>query len=99
MPALTTIRTDRTVQDMKRNPKSTGAEHARQQLPTILAEAAAGYTTVITRRGREVAAVVPIAAARLPKPVPLTASAGTGRGLWGKHSAQTVAKLRDEWNR
>ncbi|MBS0382714.1 MAG: type II toxin-antitoxin system Phd/YefM family antitoxin [Proteobacteria bacterium] len=86
---------------MKRTTKTTskGAEQARQQLPAILAEAAAGHATVITRRGREVAAIVPIDAARLSKPMPLTALAGTGRGLWGKRSAQTVARLRDEWNR
>ena len=86
---------------MKRTTRTTskGAEQARQQLPAILAEAAAGHATVITRRGREVAAVVPIDAARLSKPMPLTTLAGTGRGLWGKRSAQTVARLRDEWNR
>jgi hypothetical protein len=30
---------------------------------------------------------------------PLTPLAGSGRGLWGKHSAQTLRKLRDEWSR
>lgn len=86
---------------MKRTAKtaSRGAEQARQQLPAILAEAAAGHATVITRRGREVAAVVPIAAAQLSKAMPLTTLAGTGRGLWGKRSAQTIARLRNEWNR
>lgn len=78
---------------------SKGAEQARQHLPAILADAAAGHATIITRRGHEVAAVVPIAAARLPKPMPLTGLAGTGRGLWGKQSAQTIARLRDEWSR
>lgn len=87
--------------DMKRNVKtaSKGVEQARQHLPAILAEAAAGNATIITRRGQEVAAVVPIAAARLPKPMPLTALAGTGRELWGKHSAQAISRLRDEWSR
>lgn len=86
---------------MKRTAKTTsrGAEQARQQLPAILAEAAAGRATIITRRGREVAAVVPIAAARLSKVMPLTTLAGTGRGLWGKRSTQTITRLRDEWNR
>lgn len=85
---------------MKRaaKPMSRGAEQARQHLPAILAEAAAGRTTVITRRGQEIAAIVPIAAAQLPKPVPLTGLAGTGRGLWGKRSAQAIARLRDEWS-
>lgn len=86
---------------MKRTtePTSRGAEQARQHLPAILAEAAAGRSTIITRRGREIAAVVPVAAARLPKPRPLTSLAGTGCGLWGRCSTQTVTRLRDEWSR
>ncbi|MBN8714523.1 MAG: type II toxin-antitoxin system prevent-host-death family antitoxin [Xanthomonadales bacterium] len=86
---------------MKRISRQTsrGAEQARQELPTILAEAAAGHTTVITRRGREVAAVVPITAARPVKVMPLTALAGTGRSLWGARSAAAIARLREEWKR
>lgn len=76
-----------------------GAEQARQQLPAILAAAAAGRTTVITRHGREVAAVVPMATARLAKPMPLNALAGSGKGLWGARSAQTIDRLRNEWKR
>jgi len=86
---------------MKSTVKSTskGVEQARQQLPAILAAAAAGRSTIITRHGRKVAAVVPIAAVKPLRPTPLTALAGTGRGLWGKRSAQTIARLRDEWSR
>lgn len=86
---------------MKTTPKpvSKGAEEARQQLPAILAAAAAGRTTIITRHGRAVAAVVPATAVRQPKPAALQALAGTGRGLWGKESAETIARLRDEWSR
>ncbi|MFM7118961.1 MAG: type II toxin-antitoxin system prevent-host-death family antitoxin, partial [Gammaproteobacteria bacterium] len=43
-------------------PESRGAEEARQQLPAILSAAANRQTTVITRNGRPVAAVVPAAA-------------------------------------
>ena len=78
---------------------SKGAEEARQQLPAILADAAAGHTTIITRHGRVVAAVVPAASARPAKPVSLQSLAGTGRGLWGTDSRKVIAKLRDEWNR
>jgi prevent-host-death family protein len=87
--------------DMKRSSRqvSRGAEEARQQLPAILAAAAAGQTTVITRHGRAIAAVVPVAAAKQARPASLQALAGTGRGLWGKDSSKTVSKLRDEWNR
>lgn len=78
---------------------SKGAEEARQQLPAILAAAAAGRTTIITRHGRAVAAVVPATAVKAGKPASLQALAGTGRGMWGKDSKATIAKLRDEWSR
>lgn len=87
---------------MKHTPKSAsaGAEQARKRLPAILSAANAGRSTIITRHGRQVAAVVPIAAAAQPsRPVPLTTLAGTGRGLWGTHAAKTIARLRGEWNR
>ena len=80
-------------------PMSKGAEKARQELPSILAAAAAGRSTIITRHGREVAAVVPAASVKPLKPRPLLALAGSGRGLWGKRSARTIARLRDEWSR
>ena len=77
-----------------------GAEEARNQLPHLLEAAADGQSTVITKHGRPVAALVPIgdyiAAARQE---PLTPVAGSGRGLWGRNSARTIRKLRDEWSR
>lgn len=82
-----------------RKPVSKGAEEARQQLPAIIAAAAAGRSTIITRHGRAVAAVVPAAALEQGKPASLLALAGTGRGLWGKDSADAIARLRDEWSR
>ena len=86
---------------MKRSGKqsSKGAEEARQQLPAILAAAAAGHTTMITRHGRVIAAVVPAALARQGKPASLRAMAGSGRGMWGEDSRKAVDILRDEWNR
>ena len=80
-------------------PVRKGAEEARQQLPAILAAAAAGRTTLITRHGREIAAVVPASAVRSAKPVSLLALAGSGRKLWGKDSRKAVVALRDEWTR
>lgn len=82
-----------------RKPTTRGAEEARQQLPAILAAAAAGQTTVITRHGREIAAVVPATAIRTAKPASLLALAGSGRRLWGEDSRKAIADLRDEWNR
>lgn len=94
-------RTDRTVNAMKQPPRpaSTGAEKAREQLPAILDAAAAGRTTLITRRGRAVAAVVPAEQALTRQVASLQALAGSGKGLWGAASSKTVAALRDEWNR
>jgi prevent-host-death family protein len=80
-------------------PDIKGAEEARQQLPAILAAAAAGQTTVITRHGREIAAVVPVLAIRSARPVSLLALAGSGRHLWGADSRKAIADLRDEWSR
>ncbi|MBS0556753.1 MAG: type II toxin-antitoxin system prevent-host-death family antitoxin [Proteobacteria bacterium] len=86
---------------MKRNvtPLSKGAEEARQQLPAILVAAAAGQSTLITRHGRAVAAVVPVTSLKQVKPASLLALAGTGRGLWGKDSRKAIDRLRDEWKR
>jgi prevent-host-death family protein len=77
-----------------------GAEEARNQLPDLLAAAEKGQSTIITKHGRPVAALVPIgaydAAARQQPLVPV---GGSGRGLWGKDSTSTLRKLRDEWSR
>lgn len=77
-----------------------GAEEARNQLPDLLAAAEEGRSTIITRHGRPVAALVPIATydkgTRQQPLVPLLAS---GRGLWGKDSKNALRTLRDEWDR
>jgi len=78
---------------------SKGAEEARQQLPAILSAAESGCTTIITRHGRSVAAVVPASAVQRPPAISLLALAGTGRGMWGRGGARGIAKMRDEWNR
>jgi prevent-host-death family protein len=76
------------------------AEEARNELPDLLAAAEKGRATIITRHGKPVAALVPIeaygAAVRQPSIVPLR---GSGRGLWGRNSTETIRKLRDEWSR
>ena len=77
-----------------------GAEEARNQLPDLLEAAEKGRSTIITRHGRPVAALVPIEAySAAIRQQPLISVAGSGRGLWGKNSTRTLRKLRDEWNR
>ena len=77
-----------------------GVEEARNQLPDLLDAAEKGQSTVITRHGRPVAALVPVdALAAVVRQAPLMPLAGSGRGLWGKSSTRTLRRLRDEWDR
>jgi prevent-host-death family protein len=77
-----------------------GAEEARSQLPDLLDAAEKGQSTVITRHGRPIAALVPIEAySTAVGQQSLMPVAGSARGLWGKDSARTLRKLRDEWSR
>jgi prevent-host-death family protein len=77
-----------------------GAEEARTHLPALLAEAERGRSTIITRHGRPVAALVPIAAYNpAAQQMPLTPLEGSGCGLWGEDSTRTLRELRDEWGR
>lgn len=81
-------------------PVRKGAEEARNQLPDLLAAAEEGRSTIITKHGRPVAAIVPMsdfsAANHQQALLPLK---GSGAGLWGEDSARTIRKLRDEWSR
>jgi prevent-host-death family protein len=77
-----------------------GSEDARNELPTLLEEAEGGRATIITRRGRPVAALVPLSQYHIShRQQSLLTLEGAGRGLWGKNSAATIKKLRDEWSR
>jgi prevent-host-death family protein len=77
-----------------------GAEEARNQLPHLLEAAEKGESTIISKRGRPVAALVPIDAYDAGvRQEPLTPAAGSGRGLWGKNSARAIRRQRDEWSR
>ena len=77
------------------------AEEARNNLPDLLDAAENGQVTIITRHGKAVAALMPIEQYRhaSQRQLPITPLEGTGRGLWGKNSTRTIAKLRAEWNR
>jgi prevent-host-death family protein len=80
--------------------KPRGAEEARKQLPELLDAAEKGESTIITRHGKPVAALVPIATYQATKPqLSLRPLRGTGRGLWGKDSTRTIRELKDEWER
>ena len=77
-----------------------GAEEARNQLPDLLEAAQKGRSTIITKHGRPVAALVPVSEfVDTAAQKPLLPWKGTGRGLWGKNSSRTIRALRDEWSR
>ena len=77
-----------------------GVEEARNQLAHLLEDAQGGRSTIITRRGRPVAALVPLEAYKAAggRQRPLIKLEGSGSGLWGKDSRRTLRKLREEWN-
>ena len=82
---------------MPRN-ASYGLEQARIQLPTIVAQAGAGVSSVITRHGKPCAAVVPMKDLRESQRVSgVLALRGSGHGLWGYFAGTAVAELREEW--
>jgi prevent-host-death family protein len=78
--------------------KTCGAEKARSHLPELLEDAHQGSSTIITKRGRPYAALVPLThSVSLGKGPSLLDLKGSGAGLWGRDSARTVSRLRDEW--
>jgi prevent-host-death family protein len=81
-------------------PQRKGVQDARNQLPSLLADAAKGRPTIITRHGRSIAAIVPIDGVEgRARQRPLVPLAHSGRGLWGKDSTKAVRRLRGEWDR
>jgi len=74
-----------------------GAEAARNQLPQLLDAAEKGASTLITRRGRPVAELIPAGhRSSSGSQQPLNSLVGSGKGLW---SPGMVQMLRDEWTR
>jgi prevent-host-death family protein len=77
-----------------------GAEDARNQLPDLLEAAENGHSTIITKHGRAVAALVPLDAyddGRRQEP--LLPMEGSGRGFWGEDSRRTLRDLHHDWRR
>lgn len=78
--------------------RTTGAEQARNQLADLLTAAERGSSTIITKHGRPVAAIVPVGEMEGGvRQHSLLAARGTGKGLWGESSSRTLRGLRDEW--
>ncbi len=80
-------------------PKRTyGADQARTHLPELLERARRGERSLITKRGKPFAEVVPVGSGTSSKPrLSFLALENTGRGLWGRDSRKALRRLRDEW--
>jgi len=78
--------------------KSYGAEEARTLLPELLERAHHGSASVITKRGKPYAAIVPVAQTRARSRISILALSGSGEGLWGRQPSKTIDALRDEWS-
>ncbi len=77
-----------------------GAEEARNQLQDLLDAAENGQSTIISKHGWPVAALVPLDRYQAGiRQQPLLPVQGSGKGLWGDDSTQTIRELRDEWSR
>jgi prevent-host-death family protein len=78
--------------------KRYGAEEARTMLPELLERAHRVESSVITKRGKPYAEVVPVGTVVVgAAKSSLVSLAGSGHGLWGRSSRQTVKRMRDEW--
>jgi prevent-host-death family protein len=82
---------------IKSAPRS-GVEEARRNLPALLERASRGEVSLVTKHGRDYAAIVPPDyLARPPNGPSILALRGTGKGLWGRSVRRAIDKLRDEW--
>jgi prevent-host-death family protein len=86
-----------TVEHMPKRSKVYGSDDARAHLPELLELAHKGASTVITKRGRPYAMIAPLDASQPSPHLLLSMLKGSGAGLWGADSRQTIASLRDEW--
>lgn len=75
--------------------KTYGVEEARQVLPKLLDLANRGTTSIITRHGRPIAALVPVDRVPSRAVVNMTELRGSGKGLWTDD--ESVNAQRDEW--
>ena len=83
---------------MKIRPSRTScdADQARAHFSDLLEQAQRGVTTIITQRGKSLAALVPIAACDSPRLL-LASMKGSGAGLWSADVRVSVDRIRNEW--
>lgn len=80
-----------------------GLEAARARLPSLVGLAQAGESSIITRHGKPMAALVPasslasLVAQDSARAISLLQLRGTGQGLWS-NTQDSVSAQRQEWN-
>lgn len=79
--------------------RTMGAEEARRVFPSLVESASRGKTTIITKHGKPLAALVPVSEARARKRAgeSFLSLRGTGKGLYG-NAARYIDALRREWD-
>ncbi len=78
--------------------------HARQGLTSVPYSPYSTVMSSVHRKGAEEArnqlpALLAEAAKGRARQKPLVSLSGSGKGLWGKASARSVRRLREEWGR
>ncbi len=82
------------------SPATIGSEEARAQLPQLLQAAERGRSTIITRHGKPVAALVPVDQLHATSPQQsLWSLVGTGKGLWGPDVRGAIREIKEEWDK
>lgn len=80
--------------------KSEPAEAARKNFPSLIEQAHHGKPTIVTKRGRPYAAIVPVGDILQGKgSVDIKSLRGSGKGLWGRSSLAAIDKMRREWQK
>lgn len=76
-----------------------GLEQGRNTLPLLASRAHAGEPSLLTRHGKPYAAIVSSDVLLKGRSGPRFLSLrGSGKGLWGKSPAQSIADSRNEWD-
>lgn len=78
--------------------KTRGVQEARKELPILLEAAYRGSRTVITKRGKPYAAIVPVGeGVRARAGLTVLGLRGAGKKIWGDDATKIVQALRKEW--
>lgn len=79
--------------------RTRGVQDARRELPDLLEAAHRGNRTVITKRGKPYAAIVPIDEGTRTRPgLTILGLRGSAKKIWARDAMQVVKALRKEWS-